>query len=399
MDPLAVISELRTQVKSIENRIANYRRGPETFRTLSGNVDNLDKHVAEIETLLSSSPDALPTGISAIFRGTLAEVCAILQNALRTMEQTFSKVFSECGSSAMDRLRSKARRAFRAKYLSDKMGNLDAEIERASNKLLHLTSTLASALKIDGNLKNLSVVEKSVDKYSPWANAPALTGTVKLDFGAKDAEGNPSSPEGVLKDLVLSRDSSSSVTAAAGVMKSVYCITGMAGVGKTVALRGLAHDKYVRSRFPDGVIFMTLGQGATVQVVIRGLAKILSFTGGKSTAAVVGNCTSLLDAVDYTARWFQRRVCLFLVDDVWPISNCKTGFLTDLRQLLRESPESCMAISTRSVAIAQCAGATVRFGPGIHWEVRPRKYSWHMLPTGCLKTPLQKEAQKQEAAF
>ncbi len=34
--------------------------------------------------------------------------------------------------------------------------------------------------------------------------------------------------------------------------------------------------------------------------------------------------------------WFRGRVCLFLVDDLWPTKNCRTGFLSDLRQLLRE---------------------------------------------------------------
>ncbi len=65
--------------------------------------------------------------------------------------------------------------------------------------------------------------------------------------------------------------------------------------------------------------------------------------------------------MDHAAPWFEGKVCLFLVDDIWPVVDCKTGFLTDLRQLLRESPESRMAISTRSTTIGQCAGAVVMF--------------------------------------
>ncbi len=61
--------------------------------------------------------------------------------------------------------------------------------------------------------------------------------------------------------------------------------------------------------------------------------------------------------------WFENRVCLFLVDDIWPAKNGKTSFFDrTLRQLLRESPESRMAISTRSTTIAQCAGSVVKFG-------------------------------------
>ncbi len=92
---------------------------------------------------------------------------------------------------------------------------------------------------------------------------------------------------------MLFSDSSGTVTAAAGVLKSAYGIVGMAGVGKTVALRGLAYDEDVRSRFPDGVVYMTLGQGANLQMVLRELSNILLVTGARRIAATVKGCTSL----------------------------------------------------------------------------------------------------------
>ncbi len=67
----------------------------------------LDKHVSSMEALFSSRPAALPSGISVIFRDTLAEICDVLKNAHESMDQSLSKVFSECGSSAIDRLKSK----------------------------------------------------------------------------------------------------------------------------------------------------------------------------------------------------------------------------------------------------------------------------------------------------
>ncbi len=88
MDPLAVIGEVRTQVNSIKNRIENYRSGPDTFRTLRRNVDFLDKHVTDMEALLSSSPAALPNGVSVIFHDTLADVCDVLKNARESMDQS-----------------------------------------------------------------------------------------------------------------------------------------------------------------------------------------------------------------------------------------------------------------------------------------------------------------------
>ncbi len=79
IEPLAVIGEIRYQVKSIQDRCTNYLGGPETFRTLNDNADRLDKHIEEIDKLLSASPDTLPAGISVIFHDTLAEVCGIVK--------------------------------------------------------------------------------------------------------------------------------------------------------------------------------------------------------------------------------------------------------------------------------------------------------------------------------
>ncbi len=249
---LAVIAEARTLGNSIQNRLANYRAGPETFRALSISVDRLAKHIASVESRLSSSPDAVPTGISEVFRDTLSEVRDILKYADQTMEKSFSKAFSASGSSAMGKLKSRARRTFRATSLRSKMDALNTQMETASNKLLHLISVLSSALKVEEvlvpKIDNLSLVSPTEDVFLPSTNTPALTDAVKLDFDAKDLEGNRCTPEGILKQHVLSSESSRNVTAAAGVM--VYGVVGMAGVGKTVALVGLASDREIRDRFP-----------------------------------------------------------------------------------------------------------------------------------------------------
>ncbi len=78
-------------------------------------------------------------------------------------------------------------------------------------------------------------------------------------------------PEGVLKQKVLCSMSSGTVTAAAGVLKEAYAAVGMAGVGKTIALQGLAGDRDIRDRFPDGILYMSLGQGATINRLFKRL--------------------------------------------------------------------------------------------------------------------------------
>ncbi len=179
---LAVIAEARTLGTSIKNRIANYRTSPETFRALNLNVDRLAKHMATVESRLSSFPGAIPTGISDVFHDTLGEVRDILKDSDQIMEQSFSKAFSASGSSAMGKLKSRARRTFRATSLRNKMDAVDAQMEKASNKLLHLISVLSSALKIEEQQAVLALAVRAEDVYLPRTNAPALTDTVKLDL-------------------------------------------------------------------------------------------------------------------------------------------------------------------------------------------------------------------------
>ncbi len=107
---------------------------------------------------------------------------------------------------------------------------------------------------------------------------------------------------------------------------------------------------------------MTLGQGANLHLVLRELSNILFVSGARTIAATVKGSTTLREAVDAVVLWCQGRVCLFLVDDLWPTKTCKTCFLLNLRQLLRDGPASRMAISTRSTDIAECTGAVVQFG-------------------------------------
>ncbi len=85
-------------------------------------------------------------------------------------------------------------------------------------------------------------------------------------------------------------------------------------------------------------------------------------TGATVSVTPVESSTSLREAVDYAFQWFQNKKCLFLIDDIWPTDACPTGYFSDLRQLLRASPKSRMAVSTRSVNVAFGAGSIVNFG-------------------------------------
>ncbi len=75
--------------------------------------------------------------------------------------------------------------------------------------------------------------------------------------------------KGALKRKVLSSVSSRAVTYATGALNSAHGVLGMAGVEKTIALQGLASDKDVRSRFTDGIKYLSWVR----QLVFRRLFK------------------------------------------------------------------------------------------------------------------------------
>ncbi len=91
---------------------------------------------------------------------------------------------------------------------------------------------------VAAEIDSLTLAVRTEDVRFPRTNTSVLTDTVKLGFDAMDAEGRPTTSEAGLKQLVLSCDSSTTVTVAAGVLKSACGIVGMGGVDKAVALWG-----------------------------------------------------------------------------------------------------------------------------------------------------------------
>ncbi len=81
------------------------------------------------------------------------------------------------------------------------------------------------------------------------------------------------------------------------------------------------------ARFPDGIHYLSLGQAASAQTALQEIARVMRLTSANACAAPAENSTSLREAMDYAFWWFQRKQCLFLIDDMWPTDDCKTGLL------------------------------------------------------------------------
>lgn len=247
------------------------------------------------------------------------------------------------------------------------------EIEKSLCLLVEILNSACSADQLSSTFiagpskKSVQAVKHedlstSDEAYRPAFNAPVLHVQVRLDFSSRDADGTFAAPEGALKCLVAKSTSSSDVTAASGARSSVHAVSGMAGVGKTIALVGLGHDVDLKEYFCDGILFMSLGAQATEEKIAGQLDVIMRATGATSSAAKVKDSSLLVDAVPTAAIWFRGKRILFLLDDVWSRADSPEGYLPVLQGILCHSPESRIAISTRSLNIAVKSGSHVDFG-------------------------------------
>ena len=95
---------------------------------------------------------------------------------------------------------------------------------------------------------------------------------------------------------------------AVGVTGRGLGLHGQGGIGKTVLAAAVAHDAEVRRHFPDGVFWVTLGEGADLVGAQRDLLSPAGRGGGVRTA--IEGKTALTQAL-------ADRQCLLVVDDVW----------------------------------------------------------------------------------
>ena len=122
---------------------------------------------------------------------------------------------------------------------------------------------------------------------------------------------------------------------------ALTALHGMGGLGKTTAAGALAHDADLLARFADGVLWATLGPGATTGVIETRQA---------SWGRALGD--DLRSAADPEAKAARLRTllrdkrCLLIVDDAWPGT-------VDLRPLLVGGPRCRTLITTRHHQLAR----------------------------------------------
>jgi hypothetical protein len=133
-----------------------------------------------------------------------------------------------------------------------------------------------------------------------------------------------------LKELVLSESANKLVMT--GVARKVG-LQGMVGVGKSVLAAMVARDEAVRRKFPDGIIWISLGQEANL-LLRQGDVAIALSRPNPSLADVEQGKT-------YLSELFADKACLLVLDDVWELEQIEAfNVLADQSQLLITSRDT-----------------------------------------------------------
>lgn len=187
----------------------------------------------------------------------------------------------------------------------------------------------------------------SPDLYQPHSNVPPNPPRLTLNYNSTET------CEGKLKSAILKASKGRVV----GVMAD-----GQGGVGKTCALRGLARDPQIERVFTGGVLYIKLGNNASIAHVIDEIARAVERTGGERLAHTISDLSTLQQVTDKAARWFKPQKCLFLIDDIWCANGISSNVFTLLSSMLHE--QSLLVYTTRDKRFLTAAHERVLFEAG-----------------------------------
>jgi tetratricopeptide (TPR) repeat protein len=123
---------------------------------------------------------------------------------------------------------------------------------------------------------------------------------------------------------------------------AVATLRAMGGAGKTVMAQALCHDDVIQVAFPDGVIWLTIGQEHPDLIsIMREAAKVLGDP--------LNRYDTLEGATNQLRTTLQEKAALLVLDDVWDVTHASP--------FRAEAPRSRLFITTRDSRIATALGA------------------------------------------
>ena len=140
-----------------------------------------------------------------------------------------------------------------------------------------------------------------------------------------------------IKALLLESTKNVGIT---GISQSIG-LQGMGGIGKSIIASSIAYDDDIRLAFPDGIIWVALGQKPEI---INIQVSILEYLDQFSLSP-----KSKVQGKNYINKFLEDKKVLLILDDVWNIK--------DIQYFDISSPNSRLLITTRNAKVLKGVGA------------------------------------------
>lgn len=137
------------------------------------------------------------------------------------------------------------------------LGEMKEKLEKLDSVITHLHQVFIPASIPSPN---------KPDSFNCVNMEPVNPENIVLHF-----EENSGTPESAFKKAIFDQNSFGTVTAVA---------SGMGGIGRTCALRGVGLHEDALKRFPDGIFYMSLGAESGKAELIRNIAEFVRRSGG-----------------------------------------------------------------------------------------------------------------------
>jgi WD40 repeat protein len=125
---------------------------------------------------------------------------------------------------------------------------------------------------------------------------------------------------------------------------SLCAIRGSGGIGKTVLAQALCHDEAVQDAFPDGVLWVNIGQNPSDEHLCEQIRELAKAMGDTLTAY-----DTLQGCQNQLRNTLHDKSVLIVLDDVWDPSN--------VQPFTADAPRCCLLLTTRSQAVVNGTNA------------------------------------------
>ncbi|PXF40429.1 Vegetative incompatibility protein HET-E-1 [Gracilariopsis chorda] len=319
MDYVALVDPVVTVVEKLEAIVNRYYERGDIIEDNRRQLGRLIRQYAEAAEILRQLETSKNFEIDRVTSARLRLFKIDLEEDGKTLEQWKEPI-------------NKAKRTKRVRRMKDVLD----ECEARSKEFFEFLNDKISPM--------LSSQPMRQDYYKARNTVPRNPPRLILNYNRSDT------CEGKLKDAVLCKEQGQ-------VVAVLAC--GQGGVGKTCALRGLAGETEVKSAFPGGLLYIQLGNDATMKSIVEGIATVVDKTGGEQLAKSIREMP-LAKAAEKASDWFCAHTCLFLVDDIWRVNGIDSGVLTTLESMMNE--KSRMIYTSRDERFLNRAHTRIEFG-------------------------------------